>query len=291
MASIALSLLCIPIVSGCGVKRTIKTTVPQKILMAKTASLDELLRIIQSYDQIRSLSCSLDVTYFSGKKESGVIQEIRKQPGFVLLKRPNSTHLVVQNFVTKTRELELLSVGDELSVWIRRDNVVYKGRNSAKELIAENTPESSEFKVPIRGAHIFEAIFPQGVPIDAPGTLHSLEEEKDSEAAYYVICYYREGAARRIYTQRRIWIERSSLTIARQQVYLDEGPLVSDIRYSEQTQVGGFPLPLKMHIDRPLDGYALDLVYKSWRIDPDLPDNAFVLTPPEGVQVKNLKEK
>ena len=46
-----------------------------------------------------------------------------------------------------------------------------------------------------------------------------------------------------------------------------------------------------IHIDRPLDGYALNLEFKSWRIDPDLPDNAFSLKLPEGVQIIHLVEK
>jgi|WetSurMetagenome_2_1015567.scaffolds.fasta_scaffold79127_1 hypothetical protein len=276
---------------GCYIKKTIKIEVPQKVLRAKTVSIEELLGKLQSYDRIHGLSSSLDVTYFSGKKESGVIQEIKKQPGYILLKRPNSTRLVVQNFVTGTRELEVLSVDDDLSIYYRRENALYIGKNSAKDLIAENGGNSTGFTVPIRGGHIYEAIFPQSIQIDAPGYLYSMEEESDPGAKYYVLNVYREGATKRIHTVRKIWIERSSLSVARQQVYLEEGQLVSDIVYSDETEVGGLKLPLRIRIDRPMDGYALNLEFKGWRIDPDLPDNAFSLKLPEGVQVIHLIEK
>jgi len=276
---------------GCTIKKNIKIEVPQKILQAKTASFEELLGMLQRYDRIHSLSSFLDVTYFSGKRESGIIQEIKKQPGYILLRRPNSTDLVVQNFVTKTRELEVLSVADDLSVYYRRENTLYVGKNSAKDLIAENGGKSSGFTVPIRGGHIYEAIFPQSIQIDAPGFLYSMEEENDPGAKYYVLSVYREGATKRIHAIRKIWIERSSLSVARQQVYIDEGQLVSDIVYSNETEVDGLKLPLRIHIERPLDGYALNLEFKSWRIDPDLPDNAFSLKLPEGVQVIHLIEK
>ena len=134
LACIVLSLLALLATFGCTIKKTIKIEVPQKILQAKTASLEELLGMLQRYDRIHSLSSSLDVTYSYGKKESGVIQEIKKQPGYVLLRRPNSTHLVVQNFVTKTRELEVLSEEDDLSIYYRRENALYVGKNSAKNL-------------------------------------------------------------------------------------------------------------------------------------------------------------
>ena len=291
LVCLVLSMLVSLATFGCTIKKTIKIEVPQKILQAKTASFEELLGMLQRYDRIHSLSSSLDVTYFSGKKESGVIQEIRKQPGYILLRRPNSTRLVVQNFVTGTRELEVLSVEDDLSIYYRRENALYIGKNSAKDLIAENGGNSAGFTVPIRGEHIYEAIFPQSIQINAPGFLYSKEEESDPGAKYYVLNVYREGATKRIHVVRKIWIERSSLSVARQQVYLDEGQMVSDIIYSDEIEVDGLKLPLRIRIDRPLDGYALNLEFKSWRIDPDLPDNAFSLKLPEGVQVIHLIEK
>lgn len=291
LACLVLSMLASLATFGCTIKKTIKIEVPQKILQAKTAGFKELLDMLQRYDRIHSLSSSLEVTYFSGKKESGVIQQIKKQPGYILLRRPNSTRLVVRNFVTGTSELEVLSVEDDLSIYYRRENALYVGKNSAKDLIAENGGNSSGFTVPIRGGHIYEAIIPQSLQIGAPGFLHSMEEATDPGAKYYVLNVYKEGATKRIHTVRKIWIERSSLSVARQQVYLDEGQMVSDIVYSDETEVDGLKLPLRIHLDRPMDGYALDLEFKSWRIDPDLPDNAFSLKLPEGVQVIHLIEK
>jgi hypothetical protein len=291
LACLVLSMAVSLVTFGCTIKKSIKIEVPQKILQAKTATFEALLGLLQRYDRIHSVSSSLEVEYFSGKKESGVIQEIKPQPGYILLRRPNSTRLVVQNFVTKTRELEVLSVEDDLSIYYRRDNALYVGKNSAKNLVAENGGNSSGFTVPIRGGHIYEAIIPQSIQIDAPGFLYSMEEENDPGSKYYVLSVYREGATKRIHAVRKIWIERSSLSVARQQVYLDEGQLVSDILYSDETEVDGLKLPLRIHIDRPLDGYALNLEFKSWRIDPDLPDNAFTLKLPEGVQVIHLIEK
>jgi hypothetical protein len=288
MACLAPLLLAFP---GCKIRKTIKTEVPAKILQAKTASLEELLSMLQGYDRIHSLSSSLDVTYSYGKRESGAIQEIRKQPGYVLLKRPDSTHLVVQNFVTSTRELEVLSVEDDLSIYYRRENALYVGKNSAKNLTLKNVGNEGNVTVPIRGGHIYEAIFPQSIQIDTSGFLYSMEEEADSGAKYYVLGVYREGGSKRIRIVRRLWIERSSLAIARQQVYLDDGRIVSDIAYSNETEIDGVKLPLHIHMDRPLDGYALDLEFKSWRIDPDLPDNAFSLKLPDGVQIIHLVEK
>jgi hypothetical protein len=278
--------------SGCSVKRTIRTAVSAAMLQDKTASFDEVLEIIRSYDGIHTLACSsLRLTLTTGKRESGHLEEFRTAPGYILLKRPDSTRLVIQNPITKTTVIDLLSIGDELSLWYPRDNRLYLGRNSAKELFLEDSPQRKGFRIPVRGAHIFEAIFPQSIQTDQPGTLVSIEEQADISARYYVLTVNREGVGHRIHVARRIWIERSGLTIARQQVFTDEGQIASDIAYSNDMRVEGFALPRRIRIDRPLDAYSLDVEFKSWRINPDLPENAFVLPPHSGTQVIRLKER
>lgn len=288
---VACLMLPLAVLSGCGIRKTVKIEVPEKILAARTASFEELADMLQGYDRIRSLSSSLDITYSYGKRESGVIQEIRKQPGYILLRRPDATHLVVQNFVTKMRELEVLSEGDALSIYYRRENALYVGKNSARNLVVASRGDSGEFSIPIRGAHIYEAIFPQSIRFDAPGFLYSMEEASDAEAKYYVLNVHREGASRRILPVRKLWVERSSLAVARQQAYLEDGQVASDISYSNETEVDGLRLPLRIRIDRPLDGYALDLEFKGWRVNPDLPDGAFSLKLPHGVPIIHLVEK
>jgi hypothetical protein len=282
--------------AGCSVKRTVKVRVSPNILQAKSAAFDELLDIVRSYDKIEGLSSNdLRITLTSGKRESGELQKYASAPGYIVLRRPDSTRMVVQYPVTKTTILDLLSVGDDFCVWVPRENKYYTGKNSAKELVAEDLPDSPGFT--LRATHIFEAIIPHGLLPGAPGMLVEAEEDPGADAAYYVLSVFKEdagvteGAARRIHAIRKIWIERSGLTIARQRVYQEEGRVVSDITYSEVTQVGGFALPLKIRIDRPLDGYTLDMEFRTWRVNPDLPDSAFILPPPAGAQVVPFKEK
>lgn len=283
--------------SGCGVKQTIKVAVPEGIRGAKTAGFDELLDIIRSYETINTLrSSDMELTFTSARKrEDGELEKYRSLDGYILLRRPDSVHFVVLMPITKSRLIDVLSVGDDLSVWSPRQNRFYAGKNSAKHLLIEDTAGAKEFTVPIRGPHIFEAIFPQSIGFDAPGIWVGVHEQTDSRSSYYVLTVNREGeqkgSARRIHTLRKIWIERVGMTIARQQVFADEGQVVSDILYSDQAKIQGFSLPLRIQIDRPLDGYTLDLKFKTWTINPGLPDDAFELTAPPGAEIIPLKEK
>ncbi len=276
--------------SGCSIKRTVRTSVSPGILQARSATFEELLSIAQNLASISALSSNnLRFTLTSGKIESGELQKYRSAPGYILLKRPDSIRLVVQVPVTKTALLDLLSVGDEFGVWVPRENKFYTGKNSSRELVAEDLPNSPGFT--IRATHIFDAILPPGIPLDAPGIYVAVKEEMTADAKYYILSFYREGDSRRIHPVRDIWIERSGLTVERQQVYQEEGLVVSDITYSGEVIADSHRLPGKIHIDRPMDGYALELEFRAWRVNPDLPEDAFILTPPEGAQIVPFKER
>jgi hypothetical protein len=279
-------------VSSCKVKTKIHVDVPQAIRQAKTASFEDLLGIIRGYDKIKSLSGNeLELIFTSTqKKDVGELWRYRELGGYVALKRPDSIHLVLLIPLMKSTLLDLVSVGDEFSCWTR-ENRLYKGKNSAKNLVFDDASGAKEYRIPIRGPHIFEAIFPQGVILDTPGIWLNLEEQTDGKANFYVLSVLKEGKSPRIHIIRKFWIERSGLTIARQQVFAEGGQVESDVAYSREVSVEGFSLPLQIRIERPLDGYVLDLTLKKWNVNPDLGDVDFEIKPRPGMQVVYPREK
>jgi hypothetical protein len=276
--------------SGCIVKTTVSVPVPKNIAQDKTATFDELLSIVGRNDRIESLTSRLHVTLTREKLESGKLDKFRTGRGYILLKRPNALLLNIQNPFTKSSIFELLSQGDEFKAWDAQDNKLYTGKNSARILVPTNLPEGKQFDFRERPLHIFEAILLEGIKADSPGIWISLEEQGGMEARYYILVFSRESAAHRLHVLRKIWIERAGLTIARQQVYADEGKIVSDTRYSNVTQVDGFSFPLIIDMDRPLDGYSLKLELDQLRINPDIKSDAFAIIHP-GAEEVQLVEK
>jgi outer membrane lipoprotein-sorting protein len=275
---------------ACQIKRTVKVEVPSKILLAKSATLEQLVARLDEYGrQITSLTASsMKVTFTTGKRDSGIIQEYRSAPGYILLARPDMIRMVVQNPLTKTAILDLASKGDDFWVWIPRDNKLYLGHNSAKELSVKGESQSVAFTA--RPAHIFEAIFPFPVELNASDIYVALEEDQDSTTRYYVLSLYRIKADRILTPLRKLWIDRAEMAVARQLVYNQEGSVVSNIFYSTFQAVQNYYLPLRIRIERPLDGYSLDLEFREWQINSQLPDSAFMLAAPAGAQQIQLSE-
>jgi hypothetical protein len=120
-----------------------------------------------------------------------------------------------------------------------------------------------------------------------------VEEVADKIAKYYILSFYKVGVPPRIHTIRRIWIERSQLAISRQQIYGENGQMLSDIEYLGILPIENFFLPIGITMNRPEDGYALKMEFRSesWKINKGLKDDGFVLSPPNGAEIIYLKDK
>ena len=244
------------------------------------------------YSRINDLFCNhIKLKLTLGKLESGILDKYKTASGYILLKRPDSIRLTIQEPIIKTAQLELLSVDDEFSMYIRSRNELFIGRNSAKDLVADELPDSPE--IPIRPIHLFRAILPQSIDLNAPGIRILSEEDMDANAKYYALTVFNEDSEHRSSIVRRIWIERSALVLARQRLFGNEGQIIGDIVYSNMHLREGFFLPDEIYMDRPQDGYAFDMEFAGgrWKINSGLPDKAFVLTPPEGTRKIYLREK
>ena len=259
------------------------------LIAARNADFDELIAIVNQYERISDLTNSgMKATLTRGKWESGIQEEYRSAPGYILLRRPASLHLVIQNpVIYKTTIFEAVSDGDFFSAWLRNVNKIYKGRNSARELVSDDLPDG----LPLRPSHIYEAVIPAGIDLAEPGLRISLEESADKVAKYYIMSVYKEGIPPLIHAVRRIWIERSQLVISRIQSFDESGIPTGDIEYFEMTPVDGFYLPMKIGIARPEDGYSITLEFTNWNVNNGLEDDSFILPSREGAEVVELREK
>ena len=286
-------LLLLPLLTTttCGIKSEIKVPVSPRVAAAKTATLQELLAKLSEYsDKITSLSSSsAKVSLTTGKAESGKLQEYRSAPGYVLLHRSLGMLLAVQNPLTKTTILELLSRGDEFEIWSPRDNRLYVGRNSAGELEFEEQGRALSFTA--RPSHILAALLPSWVLLDQPDRRILRTEEQDAGGKYYVLMQVQDVGGKELHPLRRLWIERSQLTVVKEETFAESGEVAGIVNYASLSESEGVLLPLSIRIERPLDGYQLEMQFRSWRVNPELPESSFVLKPPASAERIILQEK
>jgi outer membrane lipoprotein-sorting protein len=266
----ALSLLLALTTPACGIKTEVKVPVSPRIIAAKNATLQELLAKLSEYsDKITSLSSSsVKVSLTTGKPEGGKLQEYRSAPGYVLLRRPHGMLLTIQN---------------------PRDNRLYIGRNSARELEFEEKGQGLSFTA--RPIHILDAVLPTWILLDQPDRRILRTEEQDDDGKYYVLTQVHDGGGMELRALRRLWVERSQLAVVKEETFTEAGEVAGIVHYANLSESDGVLLPLSIQIERPLDGYKLELQFRSWRVNPALPDSSFALKPPQSAERIVLKEK
>jgi hypothetical protein len=290
-SALAAVLVCCFAAAGCGIKTEVKVPVAPAKASAKNAALQDLLAMLQGdSDTITTLSSlSGKVTLTVAGAESGKAQVYRSAPAYILMRRPDRLLLNVQVPLTRQTAVELLSRGDRFELWSPRDVTVYTGRNSAKGFELDENGQSLAFSA--RPAHILQALMPEAISLADKDARIAMTEDEDAAARYYVLTLFRETGAPEQRTLRRLWIERSRMVLAREDRYSETGRMEGIVHYSEFGEFGGKMLPRTIVIERPLDGYSLNLHFNDWRVNPSLEDSAFSLNPPPDAKRVVLKEK
>ena len=90
------------------------------------------------------------------------------------------------------------------------------------------------------------------------------------------------------HTLRVIHIGRSTLLPYQQDIYDQNGYVVTQAYYDRYQYFGDIPFPMKIEIRRPQDQYTLTITITKLTLNQKLDDDQFELKFPEGVPVKTM---
>jgi len=269
---------------GCGHVST-KHVVPKgQIAVAKDATREELIEKFNGLAaNLKTLNATVDLRPTAGSKYSGLIEEYHEVKAFLLAKRPANIRMIGQAPVVAKTIFDMTSDGETFRVSLPTKNKFLIGevgveRNSAKPL--EN----------LRPQHLFDALL---WPEIVKGEAVLLEEFNDENARYYVLTVLRGGYTMEI--RRKIWFDRSDLSIARIQNYGPKGALLSDAHYSDWQPAGDSAgtggtasYPHTIRIDRPHDDYRIDLQITKLTLNEELPADRFQLAQPPNSELVHV---
>jgi hypothetical protein len=112
----------------------------------------------------------------------------------------------------------------------------------------------------------------------------SVEPAGSGEEPLWRLSLIRPGGAR----VERLWLRPPGLLVAMAEM----GPTVGDPEYrlgfEDYRQFEGGTAPFEIHLSALADGTDLTINYKEIKINPELPDKIFQLTPPAGLAVEPI---
>ena len=277
------------LLSGCGaVREKEKFQAPETYLQAKTVTEPELIDLINiSYAGIDSISISrFNVEFTGGSMEDGYFEKYRKANGYLVAKRPDSIFVNILNPLTKSSVLTMASAENLFQIWIPSKNQYVTGPSDIEREV-ENPVYNA------RPSHFIQGVMMEPIELDNPELSYYIVEEDDGAFRYYVLVVLgRTSGSSRLSLHRKIWIERSSMQVRKQQYFIDSR-VISDIVYGPSVQVENRLVPTTVRINRPLDKYSIDfeIETESVRLDRELKPGVFAVPKPPGAEFIRVEDE
>ena len=244
-----------------------------------SANKDQLIQRIRAFsDGIQSFSMTADLTASVGQTFGGEVTDYATIRGYILYRRPQDIRIIGLDPVIRTKAFDMLSTGANFQLLIPAKNRLISGSNDVREL-SQNKLEN------LRPAAFLVSLLV--LPPDSDD-LTLLEDDTDEMHAQYELLIVNRGGGQPFLT-RSLYFDRYTLQIARQRTFDAAGQIVSDTRYADWKTFSGQNYPSNVDINRPLEGYSLQLGVDELKVNPELNSDQFILTPPVGVETRQLK--
>jgi outer membrane lipoprotein-sorting protein len=263
---------------GCAVSKK-RVVPPAEVRPALEATASQL---IAQYNQqaraVRSLNAGVELVPVAGSSYSGVIEEYHDVRGFILAQKPTHIRVIGQAPVVGKNVFDMVSDGETFRIFIPSKNKFIVGP-AVFERLSKKPIEN------LRPQHLLDALF--WTEIDLRQQV--LFEEFNADAArYYILTVVRGVSALEIV--RKIWFDRSDLSLARIQLYASGGRLISDIRYAGWQPVADVRYPRQIWLARPRDDYQLEIRLTRLTLNEDIATNRFQLEQPAGTELVRVGE-
>ncbi|MBO0722014.1 MAG: hypothetical protein J2P41_14415 [Blastocatellia bacterium] len=293
--------------------KTSDSSIPRLLMPLAEAKPADLVKQLQPYADLQSLkSWSVYIRF----TDAEAAERYREAEAILVLMRPDKIHMVIQAPVVKTKVAEMVSEANKFKVAVYPSD--YKrfliGRNDAdySNWRATLGEKGKSALISARPFHFTEALMMRPLDCNDPQIVCGMEEviveepdmqkgaKKGARAlrSFYVIQELERPSpdsgtpVGRV--RRRFWFDRTqNAQFARQQIFDNQGELITEVIYSDYKKLNGSSKSLwpgVVVVNRPHDGYSARLTFSEDRfeVNPQLPPNAFTLDNTEGLPETDL---
>jgi outer membrane lipoprotein-sorting protein len=278
-----------PALTGCLTHiRTVPKTRPAEVVMS--ASLDHLLSQVQTrFNAIQTINATVEIVGSEGGARQGQIKESPSFSGYIFLRKPEDLRVLMRVPLLGSQALDMVSDGKTWKLWIPRKGVAMTGTSEAADP-SQHGLESLRPKV------VFDSLMVRGLEpgqvVDLTQDSRIIPDPKDKkqlvEEPDYELTILEPPQSNIAHTLRVIHIGRSSLLPSQQDIYDQNGHVVTQAFYSNYQTFGDVQFPMKIEIKRPQDQYGLAITITKLTLNQKLDDDQFELKFPEGVPVKTM---
>jgi outer membrane lipoprotein-sorting protein len=278
-----------PALTGCLTHiRTVAKTRPAEVVIS--ATLDQLLSQVDTrFNAVQTLNATVEIVASEGGARQGQIKEFPSFGGYIFLRKPEDLRVLMRVPFLGSVALDMVSDGKTWKLWVPKRNLAMTGTGEAADS-SQHGLEGLRPKV-IFDSLMIRSLSP-GQVVDLTQDSRVIPDPKDKkqmiEEPDYELTILEPPQSNIAHTLRVIHIGRSTLLPYQQDIYDQNGHVVTQAFYSNYQSFGDIQFPMKIEIKRPQDQYGLAITITKLTLNQKLEDDQFELKFPEGVPVKTM---
>lgn len=261
--------------------------VPPVLLEAEADQL--VARINHMSDSAQSLNASVDFQASVGGATKGSVTDYTALSGFILLRKPETVHVLGLVPVLRTRAFELGSDGKSFQLYIPSQNKLIEGPNTVSQ------PSTKPLEN-LRPGIFFNALIPRRISPEelvwlTKGNFTSEEpvtHQGDVLPEYALTIVRQKQHSQQLIPERVIHFSRVDLMPFEEDSYDSAGAIETVTVYGPFVDFEGTRYPKTITIKRPLEEYQIVITIDKLAVNSQLTDSQFELKLPDGVQVQQL---
>ncbi len=275
--------------TGC-LKHTHLLERPQQPSVVLSSSAQQLIQSVdERYDAIHSMNATVLIRASVGGASKGKVTDYTSLRGYILLRQPDMLRVLGLLPVVETRAFDMVSDDKTFTLLIPPKSEAITGSGVV-------TAPSSNPLMNLRPAVFYDSLLVGKIgPGDLIYVTNNSRIERDprskhliQEPDYDLGVLRRQGNSQQLVPVRLIHISRTDLMPYQQDEYDAQGTLVTRTLYSNYQTFDQIPYPTRIAIDRPIDGYQIELTIQKLTFNRPLADDQFALKIPAGTKIKRL---
>jgi hypothetical protein len=288
--------LLLPIMTGC----LRHTRVSQQPELGAPVASPNVLQLVETinrrYDQISSLTATLEVAVTVKVTHAGEVTDYAPCPGYLLFRKPYGLRVLILVPVLHTHAVDLASDGMSFTLLMPPRNRAIVGNNTVTKP-ADNPLENLRPNIFVDTIMIRDISPEQMVSvIHEVSSRRNVQTNQVVELPEYDLTVFGEAPVasspsltKVAKPERVIHFGQFDLLPIGQDIYGTNGELETQVIYGADRDFGGVAFPSTIDINRPMDKYRIHLTINKLTVNQPLSDESFELKIPEGMQVQRMQ--
>src|SRR6202789_2764506 len=272
-------------------RQVLKTQAPEAY---RTEGVKQIEKDVSDRDAVvKTLNAQVLITATTGGSKEGKVKEYTSFKGYIFVQKPADLRVILQVPVFGSRALDMLSDGNTFTlmhatgsqgdVWVQGTNEVTKPSKNGLENL--------------RPAVFLDSLLVPGVSADefvtmteSSRVLHEdVHHKTETVEPDYNLTVLGKSSGNILHVERVVRINRVTMLPYQQDIYNDNGEIVTQATYEDYQTYGGQQFPAVITIGRPLDEYSLKINVTKLTLNDPFQADRFELTIPPGTKVEQLQ--